>query len=78
MVDKLASNILSSGGLHLTKQGNELLYKNFASCLVAKEANNHWTVFSNADRLIFHESDNNNDNCYIAGVFSATVRPFIG
>ena len=32
---------LSGSGLHLTKQGNELLYKNFASCLVAKEANNH-------------------------------------
>ena len=32
---------LNRGGLHLTKQGNELLYKNFASCLAAKEANHH-------------------------------------
>ena len=49
----ITEKVLNRGGLHLTKQGNELLYKNFASCLVAKEANNHWTVSSNADRLKF-------------------------
>ena len=37
----ITEKVLNRGGLHLTKQGNELLYKNFASCLVAKEANNH-------------------------------------
>ena len=58
----ITEKVLNRGGLHLTKQGNELLYKNFASCLVAKEANNHWTVSSNADRLRFHESHNNIDN----------------
>ena len=33
----ITGKVLNRGGLHLTKQGNELLYKNFASCL----ANNH-------------------------------------
>ena len=33
----ITEKVLNRGGLHLTKQGNELLYKNFASCL----ANNH-------------------------------------
>ena len=28
-------------GFQEIKQGNELLYKNFASCLAAKEANHH-------------------------------------
>ena len=37
----ITEKVLNRGGLHLTKQGNELLYKNFASRLVAKEANNH-------------------------------------
>ena len=37
----IKEKVLNRGGLHLTKQGNELLYKNFASCLVAKEANDH-------------------------------------
>lgn len=37
----ISEKVLNRGGLHLTKQGNELLYKNFASCLVAKEANHH-------------------------------------
>ena len=37
----ITEKVLNRGGLHLTKQGNELLYKNFASCLAAKEANHH-------------------------------------
>ena len=37
----ITEKVLNSCGLHLTKQGNELLYKNFASCLVAKEASHH-------------------------------------
>ena len=37
----ITEKVLNKGGLHLTKQGNELLYKNFASCLAAKEACHH-------------------------------------
>ena len=37
---KITDKVLDSG-LHLTKQGNELLYKNFVSFLAAKEANQH-------------------------------------
>ena len=33
----ITEKVLNRGGLHLTKQGNELLYKNFLSCL----ANHH-------------------------------------
>ena len=36
----ITDKVLDSG-LHLTKQGNELLYKNFVSFLAAKEANHH-------------------------------------
>ena len=60
----ITEKVLNRGGLHLTKQGNELLYKNFASCLAAKEANHHWTVSSNADRLDCYESHiNSYNNC---------------
>ena len=58
----ITEKVLNRGGLHLTKQSNALLYKNFASCLAANEANLHWTVSSNADRLQCYESHNNNDN----------------
>ena len=37
----ITEKVLNRGGLHLTKQSNALLYKNFASCLAAKEANLH-------------------------------------
>ena len=60
----ITEKVLNRGGLHLTKQGNELLYKNFAACLAAKEANHHWTVSSNADRLECYESHiNSYNNC---------------
>ena len=58
----ITEEVLNRGGLHLTKQGNEILYKNFASCLAAKEACHHWTVSANADRLECYESHNNNNN----------------
>ena len=37
----ITEKVLNRGGLHLTKQSNTLLYKNYASCLAANEANLH-------------------------------------
>ena len=37
----ITEKVLNRGGLYLTKQGNDLLYKYFAKCLVAKKTNHH-------------------------------------